>query len=77
MLSIVIDEEKCSGCALCVEGCFVPCLALDESKKKAVVVDRDGCLVCRTCEDVCRSKAIKIVFADWPGFPQDRISRVL
>ena len=77
MLKIKIDEKKCSGCALCVEGCFVPCLALDEGGKRAVVVDENGCLVCRTCEDVCPRKAIAVEFADWVGFPQDRISRIL
>jgi NAD-dependent dihydropyrimidine dehydrogenase PreA subunit len=77
MLRIKIDEKKCTGCALCVEGCFVPCLAMDESRKKAVVVDPDGCLVCRTCEDVCPLKAITVEFAEWPGFTQDRITTVL
>lgn len=77
MLEIVIDEEKCIGCGDCVEGCFVPCLAMDEEKKKAVVIDKDGCLVCRTCEDVCPTKAIAVEFADWTGFPQDRIAKVL
>lgn len=77
MLSIMIDEEKCCGCGLCVEGCFVPCLAVEEGKGKATVVDLNGCLVCRTCEDVCPYKAIKVEFADWPGFPQDHVSKVL
>ena len=77
MLEIVIDEDKCFGCGLCVEGCFVPCLEMDEERERAVVVNRDGCLVCRTCEDVCAVKAIVVNFADWPGLPQDRISKVL
>ena len=77
MLRIIIDEKKCTGCAMCVEGCFVPCLEMDEKRKKVVVIDPDGCLICRTCEDVCPSEAITVDFADWPGFPQDRISIVL
>lgn len=77
MLKILVDEKKCTGCSLCVEGCFVPCLALDEARKKAVVVDVSGCLVCRTCEGVCPRKAITVVFTDWPGFPQDRVKLVL
>ena len=77
MLEIVIDEKKCIGCGDCVEGCFVPCLAMDEERGKAVVVNKTGCLVCRTCEDVCLPEAIVVKFADWVGFPQDRISKIL
>ena len=77
MLKIVIDEKKCSGCGLCVEGCFVPCLKMDEERDKAVVVNQNGCLVCRTCEDVCLPDAIVVEFADWTGLPQDRISKIL
>jgi NAD-dependent dihydropyrimidine dehydrogenase PreA subunit len=77
MLEIVIDEASCSGCGLCVEGCFVPCLEMDEEKGMPEVVNQTGCLVCRTCEDVCATKAIAVNFDDWPGLPQDRISKIL
>lgn len=77
MLQIKIDEKECNGCGICVEGCSVPCLSLDEGRGKAIVVNQNGCIVCRQCEVACPLEAITVDFADWPRVPSHGISTIL
>lgn len=64
MHDIVIDEEKCNGCAYCVDVCPVPCLDFDEEEGKPMVINKPGCLVCRTCEEYCAPNAIRIILTE-------------
>lgn len=53
-----IDEDKCDGCGLCVEGCDREVFDLDE-QNKAVVVNPYNCKVgCTTCGVYCLQDAI-------------------
>ena len=40
--SIVIDEEKCIGCGICVEYCNVDAIRINEEKGIVEVVDLDS-----------------------------------
>jgi dihydroorotate dehydrogenase/NAD-dependent dihydropyrimidine dehydrogenase PreA subunit len=53
----VIDEEKCTGCGLCVN--IGHCYAITLENDKAVVVKED-CTGCSTCVDICPVKAAAI-----------------
>lgn len=58
---IVIDEETCVGCALCVKICplkFV--LKMDEESNKAVLQNPYYCAGCLKCVQRCPSKAISV-----------------
>jgi heterodisulfide reductase subunit A len=68
-----IDENKCTGCGICAQHCPVKVLNefdLGLGYRKATYVpfpqaipmkytiDRDNCIQCRTCENVCGMEAV-------------------
>ena len=53
-MSVVVHEEKCKGCKLCVAAC--PYAAIKIQEKKAVL--NAGCTNCGTCIDSCEFGAI-------------------
>ncbi len=63
MLEIVIDRDKCSGCAYCVLACPQKVLELDYDTTKAYVADLNECIVCRNCEEQCPKNIIQVRLA--------------
>jgi electron transfer flavoprotein alpha subunit len=53
-MSVVVHEEKCKGCELCVAACPYSVIIVQE--KKAVL--GDGCTNCGACIDSCEFEAI-------------------
>ncbi len=53
-MSVVVHEEKCKGCKLCVAAC--PYAAISIQEKKAVVSSE--CINCGACIDSCEFEAI-------------------
>ncbi len=64
MLDIVVTEDKCPSCYLCVEICPEEVLAMND-RDKACVVRLGACIACRNCEHVCPTDAIIVAFAEW------------
>ena len=64
-VKIKIDLDVCSGCALCVDSCPVPSIAFNEEEAIPYVIDEKGCLICRTCETLCSTGALKIEYPDF------------
>jgi NAD-dependent dihydropyrimidine dehydrogenase PreA subunit len=62
MVSVKVDEEKCTGCGTCIDTCPVEVFELQEASDKtvSVVVAEDDCLLCRACEVQCTEEAIEI-----------------
>jgi len=56
-MAIQIDQEKCSGCGLCVDICPLEAISLENDKAK---VDKGTCTECGQCVDECPNKAISI-----------------
>ena len=54
---ILIDEEKCIGCALCVEDCPNSYLYL---KNKKAHTHESGCMECGHCYAVCPQGAVRM-----------------
>lgn len=50
-----VDPERCDGCGECYKFCPVDVFDLSH---KAYPTRPRNCLGCRTCEAVCKSKAI-------------------
>lgn len=72
--SVVIDEEVCTGCGLCVEACPHRLLTLSNGK---AVVDREhsqGCMECGHCEALCPLQAVSVegvsAILDFQTFPE-------
>ncbi|MFC1961432.1 4Fe-4S binding protein [Chloroflexota bacterium] len=57
---LVIDQEKCEGCGLCVSVCA--CGALVVSEGVVTVIEGVSCDWCTLCEAVCRNGAISCPF---------------
>ena len=51
-----VDHDKCIGCRACIRtGC--PALSYNKDTKK-VTIDRNQCVACDVCAQVCPKKAI-------------------
>ncbi len=57
MNPIIIDNEKCIGCGLCVSDCPNVHLYLENKKAKAA---ETGCIECGHCFAICPMNAVKI-----------------
>ncbi len=63
---ILIEEDRCKGCGLCIEPCPVDILALDESRtnKKGYtplyVTDPEQCIACSFCAMMCPDNVITV-----------------
>ena len=51
-----IDEEKCTGCAVCVEKCPVKAISMEDAKAK---INMEECIRCGVCHSVCPQKAVR------------------
>jgi formate hydrogenlyase subunit 6/NADH:ubiquinone oxidoreductase subunit I len=58
----------CKGCGTCLEACAQGALSVDvskadpdEGKKGHAVIDRDKCILCGYCVEVCPQFSIRVV----------------
>ena len=56
LITFRIDEEKCTGCGVCIKTC--PQEAITGQKKKPHRIDQDRCIACGLCRDVCKFDAV-------------------
>jgi ferredoxin len=57
---VVIDQDKCTGCGLCVGACAASAIEL-EDKKARMVKDFPACISCGDCVAICPEEAIELV----------------
>jgi len=57
---VIIDEELCTGCEVCVDLCPKKILYINDKTGKCTVTDESKCDRLGGCERMCPSKAIKI-----------------
>lgn len=57
MDQIIINEEKCVGCSLCVDDCPNSCLRLEYGKAR---FGKPGCIECGHCYAICPRGAIRL-----------------
>ena len=55
-MSIIIDEELCTGCASCVESCMYDAIKIDSNIAKIL----SNCTLCRACIEACPEEAISL-----------------
>lgn len=56
LIQFSIDEEKCTGCMLCIKNCASD--AITGEKKKPHKIDRSKCIKCGSCFEVCKYDAV-------------------
>ncbi len=56
--TLELDQERCTGCGLCVTVCPHAVLAIENGK--ADVVDRDACMECGACARNCPTEALSV-----------------
>ena len=57
---IVIDEEKCIGCGICVDYCNVDAIAVNDERGVLEVVALEDCIECHRCQQNCPEDAIVV-----------------
>ncbi len=55
-LEIRVEEEKCDGCGICVERCFIQAMAVKNGK----AVAGEQCRGCGRCAAVCPRQAVRV-----------------
>ncbi|MGE5529937.1 MAG: indolepyruvate ferredoxin oxidoreductase subunit alpha [Patescibacteria group bacterium] len=62
---LIIDEERCKGCELCLQFCPRGLLALADhfnaqGYKPAAITDQEKCTSCALCARMCPETAIEV-----------------
>jgi len=57
---VIVDEEMCVGCGICVSICPKKILYIDDKSGKCKVTDETKCDRLRGCMKVCPVYALKI-----------------
>jgi NADH:ubiquinone oxidoreductase subunit F (NADH-binding)/(2Fe-2S) ferredoxin len=66
LIEYVIDEEKCTGCGVCLRAC--PYGAISGAKKEPHVIDPLVCRKCGICADGCAFEAITVHSGGMPCY---------
>jgi MinD superfamily P-loop ATPase len=66
---IMLNEDRCSSCGLCVENCHEDTLALVDG---AIQIDRALCDACTQCIAICPRQALS-----WDGAQPAAFARAL
>lgn len=73
---VTIEQEKCTGCKVCVMVCPHSVLAMND--RKAFVHDRERCVECGACELNCEYEAVTVTKGTgclWVVINQDILKR--
>ncbi|HDP66931.1 MAG TPA: 4Fe-4S dicluster domain-containing protein [Candidatus Marinimicrobia bacterium] len=64
-----IDQEKCTGCRLCIRSCLVGAISVENRKAE---IDADKCTNCGACLNVCPFGAIYADLDSQPVSPESQ-----
>ncbi|MCK4533322.1 4Fe-4S binding protein [bacterium] len=53
-MAVKVDEEKCTGCGICVDSCGVEAIKIENDK---AIISED-CVECSACISECPQEAI-------------------
>jgi 2-oxoglutarate ferredoxin oxidoreductase subunit delta len=66
MAKIIVDENVCKGCSMCVNACPLHLIGLDKSKLNrkgyhpAKLMEPEKCVGCAACATMCPDTAITV-----------------
>lgn len=55
-----IDEERCTGCGICIKSCPMDVLRLDRENRKATIKYPEDCMLCGWCTIECPEDAVTL-----------------
>jgi NAD-dependent dihydropyrimidine dehydrogenase PreA subunit len=58
VVTLKLDEEKCTGCGMCLEVC--PHKVLEMNRTHVRIQNRDACMECGACSRNCPFNAISV-----------------
>lgn len=58
VVTLSLDEEKCTGCGMCLEVC--PHRVLRMNRTHVEIENRDACMECGACSRNCPFEAISV-----------------
>lgn len=58
VVTLKLDEEKCTGCGMCLEVC--PHNVLEMNRTHVRIQNRDACMECGACSRNCPFDAISV-----------------
>lgn len=58
VVSLELDEKKCTGCGICIDVC--PHEVFEMEGRKAQIISRDSCIECGGCYRNCPVGAISV-----------------
>ena len=58
VVTLKLDEEKCTGCGMCLEVC--PHSVLEMNRTHVTIQNRDACMECGACSRNCPFDAISV-----------------
>ena len=61
-LQIVIDQDHCKHCEICIDACPIPCFY--EFDKEIRTHLQDQCLLCHNCEENCPTICIQVILKE-------------
>lgn len=54
----IVNEERCTGCKLCLNWCFYDAITIKTEEKEVAWIDRSNCDGCGLCVSLCPVNAI-------------------
>jgi len=66
LIEYVIDDEKCTGCGVCLRAC--PYGAISGAKKEPHVIDPQACNRCGICAEGCAFEAVTVHSGGMPCY---------
>ncbi len=57
-VEIMVHDQACRGCEMCVEICPTKVFGFDEDKRLCTVEHAEDCIACLSCAYICPSGAI-------------------
>ena len=66
MIKVIVNEDRCKGCGLCVRACPKELVALSRTRLNAKgyypaeITDPESCIGCASCARTCPDIAITI-----------------
>jgi NAD-dependent dihydropyrimidine dehydrogenase PreA subunit len=66
-MAVFLDEEKCTGCGICVSNCRVQAITIEDD---LAVIDQEKCTECLRCMDECPAEAFYQVLDETTPVPR-------